>query len=264
MKACRLSDLELKVRRGQACVASKPLLGQDEIIANGVADVNGVGKKRPNMFLSFRLASTELTEALQIIQHCMSERKAGVESYFTSPAKAHLTAFVFSIDSEEEIERVRDCLRACANDVAHICSEPDLEAEQGLRFTAVDCFSRGRVIFARPSGSGAMKRLRSLYACIKARFNTAGICQEDTKDVEEWEPHLTIAKITFPQKRHRADASKQRTNLKRIEKEVYAGLDSHLSRIRVMLTALELCQMGGVGVDGYYPVLESIDISGLC
>ncbi|KAJ3316349.1 A-kinase anchor protein 7 isoforms alpha and beta [Blyttiomyces sp. JEL0837] len=118
-----------------------------------------------------------------------------------------------------------------------------------MTLSGIGTFSNGRVVWTSPKDADTAKKLRDFAADLKDSFVSRGL----VSDAYNFEPHVTLMKISPPDSRSRG------ARLKAIPAEVYLPFtETHFGDHTC--DALELCQMSSEGPDGYYPVVKSLKI----
>jgi 2'-5' RNA ligase len=225
---------------------------------------------RPTHFLSLRLPSPALHAKVADIQRRIIALEPGAVGCDVEPVKSHITAFVLSLGSDEaRIQAAIMALQQCQELVMERGRAPPRVHLKGLGH-----FGQ-RVCYASLLDNEECDELRRLVASTERVFHDAGLLTvaEPTSDAaSSWMPHLTLLKTSKAQQQQQRSRrgrgrGSQRSQPPRIRPAAYTSLataeDGRLVDFGVHeLREMQLCAMSGVGEDGFYRILASIDLDG--
>ena len=223
---------------------------------------------RPTHFLSLRLPSPALHAKVADIQRRIIALEPGAVGCDVEPVKSHITAFVLSLGSDEaRIQAATMALQQCQELVMERGRAPPRVHLKGLGH-----FGQ-RVCYASLLDNEECDELRRLVASTERVFHDAGLLTvaEPTSDAaSSWMPHLTLLKTSKAQQqrsRRGRGRGSQRSQPPRIRPVAYTSLataeDGRLVDFGAHeLREMQLCAMSGVGEDGFYRILASIDLDG--
>ena len=158
------------------------------------------------------------------------------------PEKSHLTAFVLTLKSPSEIARARQALHKCAT---LLPGRPPCISVKGLGVFGRD------VVFAEIEPSLDLSRVSSLVEASSHVFaEELGTPAVAVVNAGKWEAHLTLLKTSRVKGRRGPKPCLPSVQARRGDDNF--GMHE--------LGALELCAMVGTGDEGYYPVLERVQI----
>eukprot|EP00039_Didymoeca_costata_P017440 m.323310 g.323310 ORF g.323310 m.323310 type:complete len:580 (+) comp16538_c1_seq29:7-1746(+) len=208
---------------------------------------------RPSHFLSLRFGSAELKEKVRDIQRHVIAKNPSLEPCAVPLEKLHVTLFVLPLLTDGDVKRAVEAFEACKPIIKKVIPE-------GLVFDISEIGTfKGDVLFVNindtEGGPGMKDTLSLLRKKILDMFITHGVLTRDqSQGLQSFHPHITIMKTS----RVRFKGSRPR-KLK-ILKENYEDVHSTQLCVGHQLKELQLLQMAGTGIEGYYPVVASIPL----
>jgi 2'-5' RNA ligase len=193
------------------------------------------GASRPTHFLALQLPDPALHAGIASLQSACAEREPSLKACAVSPAKTHLTLFVFD-GNGDRLARALAAFEGFRSSFV-VPAEPPR-----IRLSGLDTFGPN-VLYCSIEADDAMAQLGELRQRAAACFVSHGLLDEQCLH-ESWSPHVTVLKTS---------AAGRRAGKLRIRRDAYAGLDGALGTHA--LPHVSLCQMGGEGEGRFYPVL---------
>jgi hypothetical protein len=111
--------------------------------------------------------------------------------------KLHLTSFVLTLQSSEQIQAASDCLHAFQPTLQELLSASSKE----LEFRDIGNFST-KVLYTSPVPGECLRQLGQVVGALEARFRDAGLLSTAVEP-KEWVPHCTILKTSYDRRNGR-------------------------------------------------------------
>lgn len=234
---------------------------------------------RPNYFVAIRLACPVFADVLLAIQDQVIQRAPHLCKCRMHPKKLHLTCFVLTLGTTEQIDKAAICLEAFQAKLVESMS--DVERKE-IHFNSVGNFTN-KVLYASPTEDDVVTKLALITRQLEDYFAEQGLLAKTQSIKNTWQPHATILKTSYDRKNGRkikinaqdcagldtyfnhplsgmevdsntdgADSTKAET-VKDLSAGSVAGSGIGASPgIRVPLTTIDLLSMQEVQEDGYY------------
>lgn len=211
---------------------------------------------RPNYFIGIRLNSPGFYTVMATIQSLLVQKYPALSRCLVSLEKLHLTCFVMTLSSTEEIQSACDVFDSSRSFIANKISA--LTSKE-LSFSKIDVFP-SKVIFTSPDEGDAMVALREIVLHLKQKFLEHPLLSRgmDSHSHSEWTPHVTIAKTSADKRNGRKLKIGQ-------QHAAYFSIDraevlDQLARERVPLSVIDLLSMQGEAADKYYLSVRCINL----
>lgn len=200
-------------------------------------------RHRPgNFFLSIPITTPLLLEAFSSVQAALYNCDSRLVEALTDPAAAHITLWTLSLTTPEEEELAVSILE-------EVASSLPLTLPCVLDLCTIQHF-HDRVLFFSVAAGTDRDSLFKLASALRDAFTKRGMF--DDNDQDDFEPHVTVAKVSLLGKKARRDLKHFPATLYDSLKEVSAGVQSPI--------CVKLCRVSGRKQGEYYPVRYELQL----
>jgi 2'-5' RNA ligase len=208
-----------------------------------------VSRPRPNFFLGIRLTNPIFQELVTQFQQNILLKSPHLKKCLTPVQKLHLTCFVFSLQSPNDILLAQNCFLSCQEKILSMISKYLSLQDLSLTFDSLSRFG-SNVLFIAPQQNEILQIFREMNYFLADEFQKVGIFTDpkEMARVNQWNPHLTVAKTSAD----RRNKSKARVGIKKEDYENCTEMFASGATVQVPVEQIDLLSMAEQSEDGYY------------
>lgn len=203
-------------------------------------------KKFPNYLIAMQMTNPQIYASIQHVQETVISNNERLKPALQPIGLLHLTMFMMHLATEEEVERAKQALDQCRQELRRQVFRDQLLS---LDIAGLDNFGN-RVVFAKVKTEQQEARLKEIADVIEECFADQGI--KSAANHGGFAAHVTVFNLS------RDKSSRRKDGIKKIDAALYKDyIDKDFGRQYV--NSLQLCPMMKPKLEsGYYDVEHTV------